>query len=139
MNLQGIVKGLLPVVAPVAMFYTGCTGLNFHQNHNVKYLTTDGALTCSKADGVFTSTEVEISKDGSVKIARFLPLRIYSDNNGDGKVDRIYQKVSVFLGRGRHAEEFVRDQHLEQYPLVFQEADKDFNQQRERFKDLCKW
>lgn len=136
MSLQKIIKSLLPVVAGPAVIISGCTGLNFYKYHNVKYIKADGTLNCSKVDGIFASTDFSIYKDGRVYI--YNGSRTYWDENGDGKVDEVTHWRSVFLERGPPWESFYRAQHLEQYPLVFQEADKDFKEQQERFKDFCK-
>lgn len=117
----------------------GWTGLNFYTYHNVAYEEVDGTRVFQKADGVYSSTRLEINPDGSVGIERFsfFP-RGYTDDRGDGKVDRISRHPHLFA-RGsstKDVKELYRTKDLGQYPEVFESADQDFREQMERFQPL---
>lgn len=135
MSIDKIAKRLtlstgVSIVAVVGMW----TGSNFYFHHNVNY-EEDGKRVFQKADGIFAHTELEINEDGSVEMNRysFGNNRFYTDKDGDGKVDRVFQGSNLFA-RGSHSRAFYRDEHLEQYPQVFERADQDFRQQMKRFK-----
>lgn len=132
---MGIKQGLERICG-VVLGLGVCTGINFYKHHNVSYeIVQEGKKVFQKADGIFTYTELEINKDGSVNINRypFGDIRFYTDKDGDGNVDSIFQGSNLFV-RGSHSRSFERDKHLKQYPAVFQDADRDFRQQMQRFK-----
>jgi len=112
------------------------TGHNFYAHHNVSYEGEYGPVFL-KADGIIAHTKLKIDKkSGAITVIRNHPLnwRWYEDNNKDEKVDTVEVNVGNILSRGYHSRNFHRDKHLEQYPVVFQEADRDFRQQMKRFK-----
>lgn len=119
------------------IFYMGVqTGCNFYSHHNVNY-EEYGQRVYQKADGItaYDYTSLVINEDGSVEIDRYSlrNYRFYTDKDGDGKVDRVFQGDNLF-GRGSYSRVFRRDKHLEQYPEVFERADQDFRQQMKRFR-----
>ena len=135
MSIDKTVKRLaLSIGVPVVVSVGALTGINFYAHHNINY-EVDGKRVFQKADGIFAHTELEINEDGSVEMDRysFGNTRFYTDKEGDGKVDRVFQGSNPFA-RGSHSRAFHRDKHLEQYPQVFERADQDFRQQMKRFK-----
>ncbi len=130
-----IQKIVLSIGIPVVGWIGGLTGYNFYAHHNVSYETPDKKVV-QKADGIIDYTSVEINKeDGSIEITRdhFPNWRSYKDKDRDGNVDEINRRGNLFV-RGSHYSNFDREKHLKQYPIVFQEADRDFRQQIKRFK-----
>ena len=124
---------------PIASVATGIgmyAGVNFYQHQNVNYeIVMEGKKVFQKVDGIFGYTELEINKDGSVIISKYSFENgiSYTDEDGDGNVDRIIQLSNLFV-RGSYSNIFSRDKNLKQYPNVFQDADRDFRQQMQRFK-----
>lgn len=110
------------------------TGFNYYINHNVSYETDDKRV-FKKADGIFRNTTLKIDKNNdSIYIVRSHPdYRTYDDKNGNEILDEVCFGTKLFT-RGSHYRCFDRDKHLEQYPLIFQEADEDFKQQIQRFE-----
>jgi len=137
MSIDKTVRKLaLSVGIPAVAWIGVLTGYNFYAHHNTSY-ETDNKKVVQKADGIMAHTELEIdTENGSVEITRHhaLNFRSYTDSNGDGNVDRVYRRLGNPFARGSHSRSFERDKHMEQYPTVFQEADRDFRQQMQRFK-----
>ena len=135
MSIDKTVKSLvLSIGVPVVVVVGAGIGINFYAHHNVHYQV-DGKRVFQKVDGIFDYTQLEINEDGSVKVDRysFWNSRFYTDKDGDGNVDGIFQDSNPFA-RGYHLRSFERDKHLKQYPAVFQDADRDFRKQVQRFK-----
>ncbi|MEK6941048.1 MAG: hypothetical protein AABW49_04065 [Nanoarchaeota archaeon] len=112
---------------------------NFFKHHNVGYQMWDGAKVFKKIDGPFDHTELIIHPDGAVEVTRIdCPYRHYEDSNGDENVDMVCHDNSGCTPFGilEFHLRLYRDEHLEQYPQVFQEADLEFRKQIERFKPL---
>lgn len=135
MSINKTVKTLAQLIGvPLVVTAGALTGLNFYRHHNVHY-ELGGNKLFKKADGLFGYTVLEIDKEGSVGIDRysFANTIFYTDKDGDGNVDNIFQWPNLFL-RGSHLGIFERGKHLNQYPIVFQDADRDFREQMQRFK-----
>ena len=133
MSLNKKVRSVGFVLLGYFGFVTGC---NFYTHHNVSY-ETDNEKIVKKADGIFAYTTLGINEsDGAINISRdsFLNWRSYKDKDGDGDVDRVYRKLGNPLVRGSHSRTFDRDKDLTQFPKVFEEADRDFKNQMQRFK-----
>ena len=137
MSIDKTIKKLLPSAISLVACLGFITGINFCTHHNVSY-ETDNKKVFQKANGILAHTQIEVNKDGSVAMNRYnhiRGIRFYTDNDGDGKVDRVIYAAKLF-SRGPHSETFYRDEHLEHYPQVFETADQDFRQQMKRFKPL---
>ena len=137
MNIFNKVKTLVgPIVIPIAIVLGMGTGGNFYFHHNVNY-EEDGKKVFQKVDGIFDYTELNINEGGSVDVIRhsLVNYRSYTDKDGDEIVDRVFHGSNLFVrGSGSHSRMFLRDEHLEQYPQVFEKADQDFREQMKRFK-----
>ncbi len=133
MNISRIVKVLiLSIIIPISCA-GGFIGYNFCAHNNVNYETDDKKV-MHKVDGIFGHTSLEINKsDDSVKIRRYNPLdlRLYYDYNRDNTVDRVYREGILFLRNSQKS--FYIDRDLKEYPIIFQEANKDFMEQMQRF------
>ncbi|MBS3092071.1 hypothetical protein J4466_01485 [Candidatus Pacearchaeota archaeon] len=117
-------------------YFGAVTGYNFYTHHNISYENGNKKVV-EKADGILAYTTLEIDRsDESIDVTRrdFLNWRSYEDKNGDGNVDWVYRTLGNPLIRGSHSRSFYRDKDLTQFPVVFEEADKDFRKQMERFK-----
>lgn len=145
MNLGSIVKNTIITKNPTKELlvklgiYTllglgGATIFNYFQYHNLVKQGGSGEKIYTKADGagLFGYTRIEINTKREVEIIRahVFNCELYLDKNRDGLVDCVY-KSGFARTRPRV---FERDKHLEQYPQLFQQADRDFRQQIERFK-----
>jgi len=133
---KGFIGGLKGIVLGTVAGLGVITGLNFYQHHDVNYeIVQEGKKVFQKVDGIFAYTKLEINEDSSVEIGRYSygDNKFYTDIDGDENVDIIFQFGNPFL-RGSHSNTFHRDKDLKQYPIVFQEADKDFRGQMQRFK-----
>ena len=139
MGINKKVKGLVKIIGiPAAFVTTGVSVLallNVYQNHNVSY-EIESKKVFQKADGIIGNTDVILNEDGSRKVVRYSALkgyRSYTDKNDDGIVDEVFTDPPL-LARGGHSRSFYRDEHLNQYPKIFHEADLDFRKQIKRFK-----
>ena len=108
---------------------------NLYQHHNNHYEFEEKKV-AEKIDGIFAHTMVIQNKDDSIKINRFGGVfgntYFYNDENNDGLVDRIYMNKQ--FSRGPKEYSLERNQHFGKYQQIFQEADRDFKNQMERFK-----
>ena len=124
---------LYPIAAIVAI--TGA--LNMRMHHNVAYEDLE-TIVASKIDGLISYTEVECNTNGSVHVNRYYIFggsKFYWDANGDGLVDTIYIFPHVRMG-GDYYKKFEREKHLSSKPELFEEVDREFKGQLERFKPL---
>lgn len=123
------------VIVSLAAFSILIFCFNLYNVHNVHYTDEDGNLRASKLDGVFAYTEIIMYKNGKVTVTnnRFLrPMRMYSDDNGDGRVDSLFMKDD---GRGHRWLNLYRGKHFLRYWRHFDEADKDLKKQLGRFSE----
>ncbi|MFA5993282.1 MAG: hypothetical protein WC796_06255 [Candidatus Pacearchaeota archaeon] len=121
-------------VAAWTTFFGGC---NLYQHQNVRYETPDRKV-FEKADGILGYTKLDVDKNtGAVEITRHhgWHYRDFTDSNGDGFVDRVCLGENPFI-RGSHITFFDREKQLQEYPVVFRDADNEFRNQMQRFEPL---
>jgi len=134
--MKGILSCLAYCGSIVAVAVGINAGINLYSHHNVVYETRHGKV-FQKADGLFAHTTLEFLKDGSIELTRYSVLGSsggYTDKDGDEKVDKIY--ISPNFKRGSHFDAFYRDKDFQKNPEIFQDADRDFREQKRRFQPL---
>lgn len=104
--------------------------------HDYRRQDLDGTLWISKSDGPIGHTKFTRFNSGTINITRSGPSGYFSydDNNGDSVVDKIYIRgPCTYDGYQIKGEIVHRSKHYEKVPSLFREADKEFNEQLERF------
>lgn len=104
-------------------------------NHNVRY-ETKKEINLKKFDVPFSFTSLTIDKEkGTVDMLRY-PIfgegKFYSNYNGDGKVDYLIIKASIFKN-GSYNLSLSREKYFEEYKNFFETADKEFLEELKRF------
>ena len=111
-------------------------GFNYFQNHNVVE-EFQGYKEVRKIDGIMSHTELDI-KDGKLyEVSRFSFFGrgiFLNDENGDGEVDRVHISPPVFSRQKMH--KIYSNDDRDKYPKVFEEAQKEFDEQLVRFRDF---
>ncbi len=135
---MNIMKGIAGYIGiPVLVVAGAATGLHYYYTHNVRSYDFFSGKTFSKVDFPLSDTRISI-KDNSTMIFRskfFGGSVHYSDNDGDGTVDQIYEYDS-HLARGGGSRAFDRSTDFDRHPEKFKKADIDFRRQIRRFKPL---
>ncbi len=110
----------------------GYSAMNYVIHHN-KVVQDSERTIYTKADGFFGHTRLTINDDGTTELKRNVFLRsiYYDEKDNDGKVD----KISEYHPNGPSTR-FDRKKHLNKFPARFQEADRDYRAQIQRFKPL---
>lgn len=129
MNLRG---GTFLALATIAACTSLTRTVNVYEHQDRTYRTYAGQV-YEKADAILGYTQLTVHLDGSIRIARhgLFSSTLYKDSDNDGDVD-VIQKI---YGPERNKTEriFFREQHKKLFPEMFQEADKDFQEQEKRF------
>ncbi len=146
--LRSIGRVALSLGMPITAFATAAlvvSGMNYYSYNNVRYFDkgfgrNDRHLVCKKADGFFGHTEVNLYEaEGKIEVKRhstFLDDKIYTDKDGDLRVDDILILRSSFYTRGPNYINLDRDEDLVGNERFFEEADIDLEKQLKRFKPL---
>ena len=134
------------VVAPVALAIAGVGLMNLYLNHNVRSESST-RISIKRADGICSATQTTKSGDVYTEVSRFSLLgstTFYTDKDGDGKVDRIHVFPGIFSRLPKRGDfrindrVYDRERDLKDNVLIFEEADRDFQSQTERFEPYFK-
>lgn len=125
-------RGSLLSIVTIAAASAITADVNLSRHDNITYRTLAGQV-YEKADGIFAYTQLTLHKNGSVHVARhsLFSSVVYIDADNNGDVDQIY----MLYGPRREKTErfFERTKHRKLLPNLFEDADKDFQEQEKRF------
>ena len=125
-------QGAFLTLATIAASASLMTDVNVYNHQDASYRTYAGQV-YEKADGIFAYTQLTLHLDGSIRMSRhtLFSSTLYRDNDNDGYVDSIEKK---YAPNGKKTERtFIREIHEKLFPEMFLEADRDFQEQEERF------
>ncbi len=126
-------KAFLGVLPCIFILDIG-TSINYIAHHNNNY-EIEGKKVFEKADGFFAHTRLEINKDNSRRMIRYSlsDNLVYIDRDFDGNIENIFRYSNPFE-RNNYSEIFEKEKDFESYASVFEDAQKDFDEQMNRFR-----
>lgn len=136
MTLAQRIKNIAPYIFTVpfsaALGFFGAAGVYLYPHHNAHYQERGNEI-FEKVDGLFSYTRVTRYASGSGDVARFSKggvVRRYIDQNQDGILDVLkVPEVPIAL---------YRKNDLDSYRITFNKANRDFQEQLERFAPVLK-
>jgi len=119
-----------------AIAVIGMSGANHYGSLADTYVDSFNELvSMRKMDGVTGHTQIVQRDSGEVEVRRFKLTGIVTitDAEGDGRADS-YSTFRGILDRGPEYLLYTRDEHLEDHPAIFEEADRILAEQMARFE-----
>ena len=129
MSLKGKISQL---ILTSGLAYGVLTGINAYNHHNIE-IEDRGDKTFQKIDGALSHTILKFTTHAiALNRCSAMNYRTFTDNNSDGKVDRVFLGGNPFL-RGFSCQSFYRETDLKDYSPIFEQADKELAEQLDRF------